>query len=713
MGADAVAEIYFEGYRVPFGETFADALSCYEESAILGVHFGRGREQLDPLDYLLLEPDDQLILQHDELTKFYMYGPGVSGLLFEETAKIRQDSCVQGASLRVQLNLDENKIFMSGDQLILEAEGERIYLKADCFTGETYDNLPVLYQQLDFSEVHFQGNHNQVKRVVEAHNPFFALTKDHKKILVSTKNLVGKNVEQILRTLKNGEVKGVLCLRGTDVVNLPDDFTLDPDDEWIVNKNPLFIEAVELGNDFQDAVRSFADMSLKGIRLCNGCELNKPSEEALLQPTDKLILGKSTNGSGTEQCVLLYGDRWLGATFGQAFNDFENLTITGIQHANGDSEPSSYEVPFAPNTRLVINSPNSRIYIQGLSEKTFGEVCEIYQQAEVKGVRFLNGRTQLHPPMNTRLEKGDEIIAISEDDDTVKHSGKTQAEIDELIDRRIIIPTNDRQLVRKSEKTLILGWNHRAPDIICQLDEYVAPGSIVSVFAHIPDESLVLDLPLKNITPNCKCGDRTDADHLTKMKIISYDHVIVLSADNQTIQHADSRTLHTLLHLRHIASQSEHPPFILSEMRDSSNKELVDHMFSIVTEIRDGSNRQLAEVTQADDFIVSDKLVSLMLAQVSEERRLLDVFTELYRSRGSEVYLKPITEYIRIEENTETNFHTIVKAARQHGEVAIGYRLGAYMFSLEKNYGVVLNPNKSKRVIFRKKDKVIVMALDG
>ena len=481
----------------------------------------------------------------------------------------------------------------------------------------------------------------------------------------------------------------------------------------IVNKNPLFIEAAELGNDYHNAVRLFADMSLEGIRLCNGCELIKPSDETILQATDKLIVKTPTNGVAAEQCIYLEGERWLNVPFGHAVKDFENLTITGFQHANGDSELSSSDSPFGSNMRLVINSPNSRIYIQGLSERRFADAREIYQQAQVKGVRFINGRTQIHPPMNTRLEKCDEIIAISEDDDTVKRSSKTQAEIDELIDRRLIIPTNHRQPVRKSEKTLVLGWNHRAPEIIRQLDEYVAPGSIVSVFAHIPDESLVNSLPLKNITPNCKCGDRTDSDHLNKMKIISYDHVIVLSADNQSIQQADSRTLHTLLHLRHIAAQSEHSPFILSEVRDSSNKELVDHMFSIVTEIRDGSNRQLAEVTHADDFIVSDKLVSLMLAQVSEERRLLDVFTELYRSRGSEVYLKPITDYIRIEEKTETNFHTIVKAARQHGEVAIGYRLGAYMFSIDNNYGVFLNPNKSERVTFTEKDKVIVMALDG
>ena len=37
----------------------------------------------------------------------------------------------------------------------------------------------------------------------------------------------------------------------------------------------------------------------------------------------------------------------------------------------------------------------------------------------------------------------------------------------------------------------------------------------------------------------------------------------------------------------------------------------------------------LAEVTQADDFIVSNKLVSLMLSQVSENRELNALFADL------------------------------------------------------------------------------------
>ena len=45
-------------------------------------------------------------------------------------------------------------------------------------------------------------------------------------------------------------------------------------------------------------------------------------------------------------------------------------------------------------------------------------------------------------------------------------------------------------------------------------------------------------------------------------------------------------------------------------------------------------NRALAEVTRADDFIVSDRLVSLLMAQVAENPQLNAVFADLFDAGG-------------------------------------------------------------------------------
>ena len=86
-------------------------------------------------------------------------------------------------------------------------------------------------------------------------------------------------------------------------------------------------------------------------------------------------------------------------------------------------------------------------------------------------------------------------------------------------------------------------------------------------------------------------------------------------------------------------------------------------------------NRTLAEVTRADDFIVSDQLVSLYLTQVAENKALSVVFDDIFDAEGSEIYLRPIDGYVALER--PLTFYTLVEAARRRGEIAIGYRIQA------------------------------------
>jgi hypothetical protein len=134
----------------------------------------------------------------------------------------------------------------------------------------------------------------------------------------------------------------------------------------------------------------------------------------------------------------------------------------------------------------------------------------------------------------------------------------------------------------------------------------------------------------------------------------------------------------------------------------------MDRPFSIVSEMLDVRNRELAEVTQADDFIVSDKLVSLMLAQIAENKALAALFNDLFDAAGVEPYLRPAEDYVKLGQ--PLNFYTVVEAARQRGQVAIGYRLQAEAANAARNYGVTLNPAKSGRLTFSAGDRIVVLA---
>jgi len=347
----------------------------------------------------------------------------------------------------------------------------------------------------------------------------------------------------------------------------------------------------------------------------------------------------------------------------------------------------------------LLDFGGDEIYFQeepGLVGRSFAEALVAYENSAILGLRFRDGRVQLLPPMDTRIAAGDKVIAVSEDDDTARLSGRTGDWTD--LDRKLEIDVDAIQSAaateRRPERTLLLGWNERGVMIIQELDRYVAPGSELVLVAAIDGlaERLAGDCALGNQKLAVHRADTTDRRVLDGLGVPGFDQVIILCySDTLDVQEADARTLITLLHLRDMAEKGGHD-------------------FRIVTEMLDVRNRELAEVTQADDFIVSNKLTSLMLAQVSENKELSAVFADLFDPEGAEIYLKPARDYIEL--GREVNFYTVVEAARRRGEVAIGYRIESLAKNAAKAYGVTVNPAKSDKVSFAATDQVIVLAED-
>jgi hypothetical protein len=141
-------------------------------------------------------------------------------------------------------------------------------------------------------------------------------------------------------------------------------------------------------------------------------------------------------------------------------------------------------------------------------------------------------------------------------------------------------------------------------------------------------------------------------------------------------------------------------------LRDISRKENIN--FSLISEMQDIKNRALAEIAQVNDFIVSNRLLSLLMTQISENKSLNLVFADLFNSEGSEIYLKEAAKYVNITESV--NYCTVVEAAARHGEVAIGYKILKKEKSAEENYGIHVNPSKSEMISFSANDSIIVIA---
>ncbi len=87
---------------------------------------------------------------------------------------------------------------------------------------------------------------------------------------------------------------------------------------------------------------------------------------------------------------------------------------------------------------------------------------------------------------------------------------------------------------------------------------------------------------------------------------------------------------------------------------------------------------------------------------------MFPVFTDIFDPEGSEIYLKPVSDYV--ETGKPLNFYTVTEAARRLGHVALGYRLVSEAGEAAKSYGVHTNPKKSVPVTFTPEDKIIVLA---
>ncbi len=319
-----------------------------------------------------------------------------------------------------------------------------------------------------------------------------------------------------------------------------------------------------------------------------------------------------------------------------------------------------------------------------LSGKTYADALSAYEDSSLLGIATADGKSMLNPPMETRIAPGDRLIVISADDDTIRLSGIAPSF------QNALLRSGKKATEKAPEKGLILGWNDCAGTIVRELDNYVAAGSTITVVADAEFEQEVREYAeLENQKLIFRAGNTTSRDLLDDLGVADFDHVIVLANTRLEIQQADARTLITILHLRDLAEKDETP-------------------FSIVSEMLDLRNRELAEVAKVDDFIVSDHLVSLMLAQLSENGDLYDVFIDLFDPEGCEIYLKPAADYV--EPGQPVNFYTVVEAARRRGETAFGYRINAEARNAEAAYGVHTNPKKSATITFAPEDRVIVLA---
>jgi hypothetical protein len=319
-----------------------------------------------------------------------------------------------------------------------------------------------------------------------------------------------------------------------------------------------------------------------------------------------------------------------------------------------------------------------------IAGETFGDALFAYRDCAVIGVRFAEGRIELGPPMTTVLGPQDQLIAIAEDDDAFRlwnGDGK----------QGTASATAPGRLEQRPESFLFIGWNEFGPMVLRQLEHDVVPGSTAHV---IYDPAFVgtaeIELPNFNrVTVTTTRADTTEPLPLANVLCEEFDHVVILCyRSGLAPAEADARTLVTLLQVRQLLREEE---------QDGRRT-------NVVTELMDVRDVELASLAHPDDFVVSERLTSLLLAQLSENPELSSVFADLFEAREpAEMALRPASHYLPAG---TTTFGEAVGAARDRGEVAIGYRKAASDGAPGR---VVLNPNKVDPFEVGERDQLIVL----
>ena len=321
--------------------------------------------------------------------------------------------------------------------------------------------------------------------------------------------------------------------------------------------------------------------------------------------------------------------------------------------------------------------------------KTLAELNRYFPVSIAVGFVTAGGEVLLNPEPDRKAGKGDRIILFAEDDGVSKMDSEPAPVREDIIVKEYVKEPPERT------DMLILGYSKKLKRILLEEDNYIAPGSVMTI--ALPPEQAEYkhefsDIGFKNIKlriEECDIYDRNVLEDFLAPEM----HVLVMAdeeegLDDETAEERDSKILMILLQLRY-----------LSETKDLR--------LNVTSEMLRVEDQEIAQYANVNDFIVSKNLTSLIVTQICQARELKQIFEELLRSEGSEVYVRPAKHYI--VPGRKTDIYTACEAAARQREVLIGYRL---MNPETGEMEMITNPPKSQEVLFGEKDCFVVIALD-
>jgi len=320
--------------------------------------------------------------------------------------------------------------------------------------------------------------------------------------------------------------------------------------------------------------------------------------------------------------------------------------------------------------------------------QTFAEAQFRFRDATVIGLRYAPGSgkrpVELNPPGDTVIAYMDKVLVLAEDNDTYECG-------DSNLPNTTPLPAFELPPA-PAERILLCGWRRDFDDMIMELDKWCAPNSNLTILSNhgadpMMDDEDVIDAQIEelknggldefydesiprpggqtggfrmeNITDiRFVVGDPTVRRVLEDMDLDTYDSGMVLATEPEACMakdalSADSRVMVSMLLLRSIQ--------VIRGIQGAT----------LVSECLDPRTQQIMQVTKCSDSVVGNKLVSMILAQISEERDIGYVVEDLFSAEGCEMHTKDVRAFLAPDEML--SFWDLVNRCQQRNMTLMGW----------------------------------------
>lgn len=310
-----------------------------------------------------------------------------------------------------------------------------------------------------------------------------------------------------------------------------------------------------------------------------------------------------------------------------------------------------------------------------VNDLSFGEIASRLTEGVAVGIQH-GRRVSINPPVETLFKSEDSLLVLAEGPDRIRFTKSAP---------RVKVQTREKESCGSLFRMLVFSGHSTRFSLMLKLLDRYSPGGAEIVVAGSLSEAegirVTKDIECSNCSVKYIRLDRTDPESVRVIKPETFDSVMVVSGKEpgDSDEKADSECIVTLL--------------ILKRIRKSFKGKWNG---TVVAEIRNPRNRKLASAAEIDDFVISNEVCSMIMAQLVKQKRLAQVFEEIFDPSGCELQLRRASQYQR------GSFLELEAQGRERREIVLGWLIGTGSDSevtLNPPREMVMPENKDCRII--------------